>query len=152
MKHCSRERIIQMRYLKKLVKVAGMVALCLVVTSKVVQAEDTSEDLKLMRVTCYTAPEGALTADGSEPREGIVAGKREWLGCVAAIYDKDMNFIGYYEFRDTGAGMDTDGDGVGDSIKNGKSIDVYRDTLEECYAWIGDYGDYLYVQIIHGEG
>ena len=107
---------------------------------------------KLMRVTCYTAPEDAITADGSKVREGIVAGKREWLGYTAILYDKNMRLIGFFEVKDTGAGIDTDNDGVGDSIKNGKSIDVYRDSLEGCYEWAEEYGDYLYVQIVKGSG
>ena len=53
---------------------------------------------------------------------------------------------------DTGAGMDTDGDGKGDSIIKGKSIDVFRDTLGGTKAWIRTYGDYVYVKIIEAEG
>lgn len=105
-----------------------------------------------MRCTCYTASEGSVTASGQTVREGIVAAKREWIGCVAVIYDIDMNFIGYFEVLDTGNGMDTDGDGKGDSIKNGKSIDVYRDTYDRCVDWISEYGDYVYVQIVKAEG
>ena len=54
-------------------------------------------------------------------------------------------FIGYFEILDTGAGIDTDGDGRGDSIKRGKSIDVYRPSLQECRDWIATYGDYVYI-------
>ena len=110
-----------------------------------------------MRCTVYTASEGDITADGSRVREGIVAGKHEWLGCVAVLYECDENgelgdYIGIYEFKDTGAGIDTDGDGKWDSIKNGTSIDVYRDSLNRCYEWIEEYGDYVYIQIVRGEG
>lgn len=103
-----------------------------------------------IRCTCYTSTEGSITASGDEVREGIVAGKREWMHSVAVLYDENMNLIGYFEFKDTGAGIDTDGDGKGDSIKNGKSIDVYRDTLQGCRDWIKMYGDYVYMQIIEG--
>ena len=105
-----------------------------------------------IRCTCYTATEGSITASGEHVREGIVAGKREWLGKVAILYDLNMNIIGIYEFKDTGAGIDTDGDGKGDSIKKGKSIDVYRDTLDECYEWIRTYGDYVLMMIVDAEG
>ena len=71
---------------------------------------------------------------------------------TAIPYDLDMNLIGIYEFKDTGSGMDTDGDGKGDTIKNGKSIDVYRNTLSRCYDWIKEYGDYVYLEIIDAEG
>lgn len=110
----------------------------------------------LIRCTCYTASEGDITADGSRVREGIVAGKKDWLGCACVIYENDNgkvgDLIGVYEFKDTGNGIDTDGDGVGDTIQTGSSIDVYRDSLERCYAWIGDYGDYVYIQIIPADG
>ena len=61
-------------------------------------------------------------------------------------------FIGFFEFKDTGAGMDSDGDGYGDTIKNGKSVDVWFDTLDEAYMWRDAYGDYVYMKIIKGKG
>jgi hypothetical protein len=90
-------------------------------------------------------------------RDGIVAGRKEDLYKVAAIYrcdtgDQIGEFIGYFEFRDTGAGIDTDGDGKGDSIKKGLSIDVFKPSMEEAKAWISEYGDYVYVQYIDAEG
>lgn len=107
---------------------------------------------KRMRVTCYTASEGAVTASESAVREGIVAASRKYMGYSVILYDEDMNFVGFFEVKDTGAGIDTDGDGEGDSIKKGLSIDVYRDTLDRCRAWIKEYGDYMYVQFVEGEG
>ena len=107
---------------------------------------------KKMRVTCYTSSEGAITASGTMVHEGIVAASRDYMDCVAILYDEDMNFVGFFEVKDTGAGIDTDGDGKGDSIKKGLSIDVYRDTLDRCYDWIEEYGDYMYVQFVEGKG
>ena len=104
-------------------------------------------DLKLMRVTCYTYPPGSITASGSEVREGIVAAKKEWMGALVILYDTDMNFIGYFEVLDTGFGIDKDGDGVG-SIQEGKSLDVFRSSLERCHEWTERYGDYCYAKII----
>lgn len=108
-----------------------------------------------IRCTCYC--EHKPTASGAMPYYGIAAGKAEWLGYVAEIHmvaeDGSVGqFIGYFEFKDTGAGMDSDGDGKGDTIKNGTSIDVWVDTLEEAYMWVGTYGDYVYVKLIDGEG
>lgn len=117
------------------------------IQSRNIQAADFTTPQKI-RCTCYTSTEGSVTASGDTVREGIVAGKREWIGKTAILYDMDMNLIGYFEFKDTGAGIDTDGDGKGDSIKNGKSIDVYRDTLEGCKSWIKEHGDYIQLQII----
>lgn len=132
-------------------KIIGVVLIATLLMSMNVKAADFSTPQKI-RCTCYTSTEGAITASGEHVREGIIAGKREWMGKTAILYDMDMNLIGIFEFKDTGAGIDTDGDGKGDSIKNGKSIDVYRDTLARCYDWIGQYGDYVYLQILEGEG
>lgn len=104
-------------------------------------------DLQLMRVTCYTYPPGSITASGCEVREGIVAAKKEWMGALVILYDTDMNFIGYFEVKDTGFGIDKDGDGVG-SIQDGTSLDVFRSSLDQCHEWTERYGDYCYVQII----
>lgn len=103
--------------------------------------------VRKMRVTCYTYPEGSITASGSEVREGIIAAKKEWMDALVVLYDIDMNFIGYFEVKDTGFGIDKDGDGVG-SIQAGTSIDVFRSSLDRCYEWTERYGDYCYVQII----
>ncbi len=107
--------------------------------------------VRKMRVTCYTYPPGSITASGSEVREGIVAAKKGWMDALVILYDTDMNFIGYFEVKDTGFGIDKDGDGIG-SIENGTSIDVFRSSLERCYEWTERYGDYCYVQIIDAEG
>lgn len=82
-------------------------------------------------------------ADGRTLVEGLtLAGKREWLGMSAALYDMDMNYIGTYEFRDTGYGQSTGygkskllkGRSVG-TIENGTCIDVYFDTYADCVRW-----------------
>ena len=91
-----------------------------------------------------------MTASGESVREGIVAAKKEWMHSIAVLYDMDMNLIGYFEIKDTGAGIDTNGDGKGDTIKDGKSIDVYRDTLSRCSEWTREHGDYVFLQIIEG--
>lgn len=106
-----------------------------------------SSDLKRMRVTCYTYPPGSITASGCEVREGIVAAKKNWLDALVVLYDMDMNFIGYFEVKDTGFGIDKDGDGIG-SIQEGTSIDVFRSSLNRCREWVERYGDYCYVQVI----
>lgn len=112
-------------------------------------------DLKKIRCTCYIHQ--GITASGHETHEGIVAGRKEDLGNVAAIYaindDGSLGeFIGYFDFYDTGAGIDTDGDGVGDTIKTGKSVDVFRNNMDDAKNWIKKYGDYVYIKIIEAEG
>jgi 3D (Asp-Asp-Asp) domain-containing protein len=113
------------------------------------------EEPEVIRCTCYC--EHGKTATGIKTRYGIISGKKEWLGCVAELHriNEDGSigqFIGFFEFKDTGAGMDSDGDGIGDTIKNGKSVDVWVDTLEEAYMWRDAYGDYVYMKIIKGKG
>lgn len=134
----------------RIISLALIVAVVFAICSITSNAE--GNDLIKIRCTCYTATEGSITASGSEVYEGIASGKREWIGKIAILYDLDMNFIGFFEFKDTGSGIDTDGDGIGDSIKNGKSIDVYRNTLGECHEWVDQYGDYVLMQIVDAEG
>lgn len=114
-----------------------------------------SSELTKIRCTCYI--DSGITASGQETRDGIIAGRRSDLGKVAALYRYNSDgsvgeFIGYYEFLDTGNGIDTDGDGKGDSLKKGLSIDVYKYTLTEANDWIAEYGDYVYIKIIDAEG
>lgn len=130
----------------KAFKVALLTGISILLLGSKTQAADFSQPTKI-RCTCYTSTEGSITASGERVREGIIAGKRAWMGKVAVLYDMNMNIIGIFEFKDTGAGIDTDGDGKGDSIINGKSIDVYRDTMEGCKDWVHEYGDYVNLQI-----
>lgn len=111
--------------------------------------------LKKIRCTCYII--NGITISGQKTRNGIIAGRSEDLGKVAAIYRYNANesvgeFIGYYEFLDTGAGIDTNNDGEGDSIKKGLSIDIWKSDMIEAKDWIAEYGDYVYIKIIDAEG
>ena len=113
-----------------------------------------SEPVKI-RCTCYC--EHGVTGTGKKTRYGIVAGRKEWLGYTAELNAINPDgsvgqFIGFFEFQDTGAGMDTDGDGKGDSIINGQSIDVWINSLPEAYKWRDKYGDYVYIKIIKARG
>lgn len=62
-------------------------------------------ELNSVWLTCYL-PTGNPTASGTAPRRGIMAGKREWIGKTAIIYerngDKVGSLIGIYEIADTG--------------------------------------------------
>ena len=133
---------------KKILSVILVIAMLLTVMFYALPVNAAEEyPIKKMRVTCYTYPEGSITASGSEVREGIVAAKKSWMNALVILYDTDMNFIGYFEVKDTGFGIDKDGDGVG-SIQAGTSIDVFRSSLDRCYEWTERYGDYCYVQIV----
>lgn len=119
-----------------------LVLTCIFSHKMSVKAMEYPEPYKI-RCTVYTAPEGAVTADGSKVREGIIAGKREWLGYTAIIYTLDYELIGIYEFKDTGGSK---------SLKNGTSVDVFCKDLDACKDWIKTYGDYVLIQVIYAEG
>ena len=104
-----------------------------------------------VRVTCYCT--GEITADGSAVREGIAAYAPEYLnqGYVAMLFNDDGEFFGYYELKDTGFGADPDGDGVG-TIQEGKTIDIYRSSLDRCYEFTKEFGDWGYVVLVKGVG
>ena len=119
------------------------------------QSNATAAGLRKIRATCYC--EHGLTYSGSYTREGIIAGRKEDIGAVAAIYEVAEDggvgdFIGYFEVLDCGAGFDTDGDGRGDSTIKGKTVDVFRNDIDGVKSWIRRYGDYVYIKIIHAEG
>lgn len=40
----------------------------------------------------------------------------------------------------------------GKAIRQGKRVDVFRDTLERCNEWVDTYGDYVYIQLIPAVG
>lgn len=108
-----------------------------------------------IRCSCYC--EHGKTSTGRKTTQGIVAGKKEWLGYTVEInrINEDGSigdFVGYFEFADTGAGMDTDGDGKGDTIINGQSIDIWVASLADAYRWRDTYGDYVYIKIIKAKG
>ena len=113
------------------------------------------DGLQKIRATCYC--HSGITASGQQTREGIIAAKRDWIGKAVALYRCNEGgelgeFIGYFEVLDTGLGIDTDGDGKGDSITKGKSIDIYKNTLDDCKAFVAEYGDYVYMKLIDAEG
>lgn len=126
-----------------------------VVANSPIRCTAADSELREIRCTCYVEP--GVTKSGHYTHEGVIAGRKEDLGKVAALYavaeDGSIGeFIGYFDFYDTGAGIDTDGDGKGDSIKKGKSVDVFRDDMKAAKKWIKTYGDYVYMQIIDAEG
>lgn len=99
---------------------------------------------------------GEITASGVPVRKGICAVKREWMGLTAVVYVYNPDgsigdLLGYWECLDTGFGGDADGDGIG-SIEEGKVIDMYFPTLEECMDWMKLTGGKVYVQLVDAEG
>ena len=105
-------------------------------------AETTYETPNIIRCTVYD--DVGYTKSGQWVRDGIIAGKEEWMGSVAALWEVKEDgtigdFIGYYEFLDTG----------GEYIQNGDRVDVWT---SDPVGWTQEHGDYVYMQIIEGVG
>ena len=115
-------------------------------------AKELDEPFKIS-TTAYCC--GTTTCTGVPVREGICAVKKEWIGKTALIYanndGKIGELLGIYECLDTGFGADSDGDGIG-SIQEGKLIDVYFSTYEQCKEWMKLTGGKVYVQLVDAEG
>ena len=117
------------------------------------EPEDEEVTINAIKIRCTNYLVTGITASGEYTSEGIIAGKRDWLYKYANLYsvgeDGEIGaYIGTYQFLDTGAGIDTDGDGYGDSIINGTSIDVWQPSEAAMYNWLNTYGDYVYLEII----
>lgn len=97
------------------------------------------EGLVRIKISCYIAPAGARTADGSVPVEGYCSGNKEHLGQDLILYDKNLIPVGRYEIRDVGGHK---------LLRNGEAIDFYRDSLERCYSFVADHGSYAYIKYV----
>lgn len=54
------------------------------------------EEPKLIRASCYTSKEGAITFSGQKIRPGIIAGPKDWLGSIALLYTYEKSEEGQY--------------------------------------------------------
>lgn len=129
---------------KKLIQaLTGLLVAGVVSSSSIVTEADTEPELQLIRTTVYYAKPGAKTATGKTARVGHVAYKRDYFGKTCILYTQDMEYIGIYECEDTGGKM----------ISSGQRLDVYTGTtLQSCYDWVAENGEYCYVQWIDAEG
>ena len=116
-----------------------------------VRADEQYPLLKKGHATAYIV--SGTTASGSQTRNGICAGAKEYLGCVIVIYqrlpDNSLgDYIGTYECLDTGG---TDG------LKNGTVIDVWQPNSEAVQEFMNtvyenDCQGKIYIQVIEGKG
>lgn len=92
--------------------------------------------------TAYYNKYNAHCADGTWPKKGVLAGKREWIGKSVELYDSEYNYMGDYTFHDVGYGKSIGygrsvlhkGEALGD-IEAGVTIDIFMDTLAECQSY-----------------
>lgn len=117
-------------------------ALATFMTMTVYADESYDGDMIPMEATAYCY--GTTRCDGQPVRHGICAGKPEWYGKVAAVYEDNGGtpgeFLGYFEILDTG------GD---ERIKNGTVLDIYHPDYDACI----EFGRQdVIVVLIDGEG
>lgn len=81
-----------------------------------------------IKATAYCYNSGQ-TATGTVPKEGrTLAGKREWFGKIACVWEdkgngiEPENFIGNFVVEDTG----------GDAIRKGRVVDVFIEDYERA--------------------
>ena len=99
-------------------------------------------NLKRVKVSCYIAPEGAKTADGTPCYEGIVSSNREHLGMNMVLYTDDLVPEALFECRDVGGNS---------MLVNGTAVDIYRDNIDRCWAFVGEHSEYVWVEWIPRE-
>lgn len=88
--------------------------------------EEMPQGVKML-ATAYCI--NGTTATGTQTRVGIAAAKRSWFGKTISVYQlkdgKPSTLIGKYVVEDTG----------GDNIRNGKVLDIWMPTEDECFAF-----------------
>ena len=106
------------------------------------EVEETEPEVVRIRCTGYN--DVGYTKSGEWTRQGIIAGKKEWLGKKCNLYrineDESIGeLIGTYEFLDTGYG-------INGSLIKGTSIDVWHPSEDSVWDWMAEYGDYVYME------
>ena len=91
-----------------------------------------------VRATCYTDDTGAglgICYDGTPTYFGCLAGSEEQLGKKVLLFDAELNYLGEFEFHDTGK----------PEYVNSKRIDIWQPNLDTANDWIKEVGDYVYI-------
>lgn len=121
----------------------GLTALALALTPMTTNADVNPYGTPFeIEATAYC--DTGITASGKPVREGICAGRQEWLGKVIVVYTLDENdaprLYGIYECLDTG----------GDSkIKSGRCVDIWMENEADCI----DFGrQRVLIQVVNGKG
>lgn len=91
-----------------------------------------------VRATCYTDDTGeglGICYDGTPTYFGCLAGSEEQLGKKVLLLDAELNYLGEFEFHDTG----------NPEYVNSQRIDIWQPDLDAAYDWIKEVGDYVYI-------
>ena len=99
-------------------------------------------NLQRVKVSCYIAPEGAKTADGTPCYEGIVSSNREHLGMDMILYTDDLFPEALYECRDIGGNS---------MLVAGTAVDFYASSLERAWQFVGNHSEYVWVEWVERE-
>lgn len=91
-----------------------------------------------VRATCYTDHNGeglGICYDGTPTYFGCLAGSEEQLGKRVLLFDAELNYLGEFEFHDTG----------NPEYVDSKHIDIWQPDIDAAYDWIEEVGDYVYI-------
>lgn len=92
-------------------------------------------------VTAYCC--GTHTATGVPVHYGCMAVSKEHLGDVAILYTTDNEYIGIFERNDQGGT---------DAIREGRVVDIYFPSYEQCREFMARTGGVAYIQFVPGKG
>ena len=99
-------------------------------------------NLQRVKVSCYIAGEGAHTADGSIPIEGMVSSNKEHLGMDMILYTNDLVAEARFQCTDVGGHP---------MLQNGTAVDFYRDDIGRCWDFVNTHSAYVWVEWIERE-
>lgn len=99
-------------------------------------------NLQRVKVSCYIAGEGAHTADGSVPIEGMVSSNKDHLGMDMILYTNDLVAEARFQCTDVGGHP---------MLQNGTAVDFYRDDIGRCWDFVNTHSAYVWVEWIERE-
>lgn len=110
----------------------------IIAVTAIISAPAHAEGLKVS-ATAYCNPNNNPTCSGEPTIEGVTAaGKRDWLGRKAAIYEVSENVLIYYgtrTFTDTGYGRDSEKHPGKGTIQTGEDIDIFFESKQDAKEW-----------------
>ena len=135
---------------KRVISVALLIAMCLIGFTSYADEEPT---LIKGYATAYIG-ESEYTCTGDKVRKGICGGCKDYIGKTIVLYQRLPNdevgaILGIWECLDTGTGTE--------GFQQGRVIDVYQPTLEECQDFMNlIYEDgckgKVWIQVIDAKG